>query len=94
MRLVTPGFVRTPLTDKNDFAMPGLMEPEQAAEALELLRRELHPPDVAIAPLACPAKSGLYLCKYQRRDDQARTRIYELPDDSGTLPMVIIGWIA
>jgi NAD(P)-dependent dehydrogenase (short-subunit alcohol dehydrogenase family) len=31
VRLVTPGFVRTPLTDKNEFAMPGLMEPEDAA---------------------------------------------------------------
>ncbi|WP_338721829.1 SDR family NAD(P)-dependent oxidoreductase [Devosia sp. XK-2] len=31
VRLVTPGFVRTPLTDKNTFAMPGLMEPEAAA---------------------------------------------------------------
>ena len=34
VRLVTPGFVRTPLTDKNDFAMPGLMEPEQAADRI------------------------------------------------------------
>ena len=31
VRLITPGFVRTPLTDKNNFAMPGLMEPEAAA---------------------------------------------------------------
>lgn len=31
VRLVTPGFVRTPLTDLNDFPMPGLMEPEDAA---------------------------------------------------------------
>ena len=34
VRLVTPGFVRTPLTDKNDFAMPGLMEPDQAADRI------------------------------------------------------------
>ena len=32
--LVTPGFVRTPLTAQNDFAMPALMEPAQAAQAL------------------------------------------------------------
>ena len=32
--LVTPGFVRTPLTAQNDFAMPALMEPEDAANAL------------------------------------------------------------
>ena len=34
VRLVTPGFVRTPLTDLNDFAMPGLMEPEDAAKRI------------------------------------------------------------
>ncbi|MFW5680034.1 MAG: SDR family NAD(P)-dependent oxidoreductase [Pseudomonadota bacterium] len=31
MRVIAPGFVRTPLTDKNDFPMPFLMEPEDAA---------------------------------------------------------------
>jgi len=34
MQLVCPGFIRTPLTDKNDFEMPDLMEPEAAASAL------------------------------------------------------------
>lgn len=34
LQLVNPGFVRTPLTDKNNFAMPALMEPDEAAEAL------------------------------------------------------------
>ncbi len=34
VRLVTPGFVRTPLTDRNDFAMPGIMEPEDAARRI------------------------------------------------------------
>jgi len=33
LQLVNPGFVRTPLTDKNPFPMPFLMEPEVAAEA-------------------------------------------------------------
>lgn len=32
--VVTPGFVATPLTAQNDFAMPALITPEQAADAL------------------------------------------------------------
>ncbi|TVQ33926.1 MAG: SDR family NAD(P)-dependent oxidoreductase [Geminicoccaceae bacterium] len=32
MRVIAPGFVRTPLTDKNEFSMPFLMEPEAAAQ--------------------------------------------------------------
>ena len=34
VQIVNPGFVRTPLTNKNAFRMPMLMEPEDAAEAL------------------------------------------------------------
>lgn len=34
LQVINPGFVRTPLTDKNSFQMPALMEPEQAAEAI------------------------------------------------------------
>jgi len=32
LRIIAPGFVRTPLTDKNDFPMPFIMEPEDAAK--------------------------------------------------------------
>ncbi|MGC9457791.1 MAG: SDR family NAD(P)-dependent oxidoreductase, partial [Halothiobacillaceae bacterium] len=34
LRLINPGFVRTPLTDQNDFDMPGLIEPAEAAAAI------------------------------------------------------------
>jgi short-subunit dehydrogenase len=32
--VVHPGFVRTPLTSQNDFEMPALIEPEEAAQAM------------------------------------------------------------
>jgi len=34
LSVVTPGFVRTPLTDRNPFPMPFLMEPEDAAHRI------------------------------------------------------------
>ncbi len=34
VRLVCPGFVRTQLTAKNDFAMPAIITPDQAAQAV------------------------------------------------------------
>lgn len=43
--IINPGFVRTPLTDKNDFYMPFLTEPDVAANAicdqLEKQRKEI-----------------------------------------------------
>ena len=32
--IINPGFVRTRLTDKNEFKMPALIEPEEAAQAI------------------------------------------------------------
>ena len=34
VRVVSPGFVKTPLTDKNDFDMPFLLEADEAAERI------------------------------------------------------------
>jgi short-subunit dehydrogenase len=34
VKLISPGFVRTPMTDKNPFPMPMRIEPEQAAKAI------------------------------------------------------------
>lgn len=48
IKLISPGFVRTPLTDKNDFNMPMMIEPEQAAreiaDGLLTKRFEIHFP--------------------------------------------------
>lgn len=34
VRVINPGFVRTPMTDKNDFSMPMIISPEEAARSL------------------------------------------------------------
>lgn len=34
IKVINPGFVRTPMTDKNDFDMPMMIEPEDAAKAI------------------------------------------------------------
>lgn len=41
VQVAHPGFIRTRLTDKNDFNMPSLMEPEEAAEHMfKAMRRK------------------------------------------------------
>lgn len=35
IRLISPGFVETPMTDKNDFEMPMVIKSEQAAESIK-----------------------------------------------------------
>ena len=41
VQCANPGFIRTRLTDKNDFKMPGLMEPDEAAQVMfELMNDE------------------------------------------------------
>lgn len=46
--LVSPGFVKTPLTDKNDFPMPMLVTPEVASyyirQGIQAGNREIHFP--------------------------------------------------
>lgn len=48
VKVINPGFVRTPLTDKNNFKMPMMIEPEEAAKSLAdgLLKKgfEIHFP--------------------------------------------------
>ena len=34
VKLISPGFVRTPMTDKNEFKMPMIIEPQEAAKAI------------------------------------------------------------
>lgn len=50
IKLINPGFVRTPMTDKNQFEMPFRLEPEEAAKAIAegLLKKrfEIHFPKV------------------------------------------------
>lgn len=65
--VVSPGFVRTPLTDQNDFPMPMRMEPERAAriiaDGIARQRPHIHFPFLfsAIFGVLSALPSGLYV---------------------------------
>lgn len=75
IKLISPGFVSTPLTAKNDFAMPMIITPEQAARAiadgLRTRRFEIHFPRRFTLFLKClrilPYVISLPLLKYLKR---------------------------
>ncbi|EKV29570.1 Oxidoreductase, short-chain dehydrogenase/reductase family [Caenispirillum salinarum AK4] len=70
--IINPGFVRTPLTDRNDFHMPFLVEPEYAAEkivrGLEAKRFEIAFPFrmAVFMKLAKVLPQGLYFALTRR----------------------------
>ncbi len=78
IRLISPGFVETRLTRKNNFAMPAIMAPDQAARAiragLEGRRFEIHFPRRLTLPLkllrALPYGLSLRLTRRLTREDK------------------------
>ncbi len=76
VRLISPGFVKTRLTEKNPFDMPGLISPEDAANriirGLESRRFEVHFPRRLTLPLKLlsilPYWASLFLTKRLVRD--------------------------
>lgn len=79
IRLICPGFVETRLTEKNDFQMPAIIKPEEAAEAIrEGLDRsgfEIHFPHRLTRSLkllrALPYGLSLRLTRRLSREDTA-----------------------
>ena len=81
--VIHPGFVKTPLTERNDFPMPMAVTPEQAAKAifegLSARRRDIHFPRrftylvkfMGILPLRLRIALGKRLVR--REDDDAST---------------------
>lgn len=76
LRIITPGFVKTRLTDKNTFSMPDLITPEQAADCIvsELSRStfDIHfPKKISFALKICrliPYRLYFYLMtKFMKR---------------------------
>jgi len=81
--LIAPGFVRTPLTDKNDFKMPGIIEADDAArlicDGLEDGRAQIGVPAKALwfmkglAALPGPLRRR-YVARIAGRRERDRTR--------------------
>ncbi len=77
--LIAPGFVRTPLTDQNPFAMPGMIEADEAArlicDGLEEGRPEIGVPRKALVVMkALAAMPGPLRRRYVARIARKRER--------------------
>lgn len=87
VRVVSPGFVKTPLTDKNDFPMPFIVSQEQAAsfilKGLNAKRFDIHFPSrftlalkwVALLPDALRFKWVGKMSRHNRSSEVAKTHI-------------------
>ena len=81
--LVHPGFVRTPLTDKNDFTMPFLISSEQAASrmliGIEKRKKYLHFPKrlTLIMKLFSFLPSSLWQSFMTKKDNVKKSHIRE-----------------
>lgn len=64
VRLVCPGFVSTRLTAKNAFAMPAIITPDQAAQAvirgLQTRAFEIHFPNASPSPSSCCGRCPIH----------------------------------
>jgi short-subunit dehydrogenase len=81
--VILPGFVRTPLTDRNDFRMPGLIEADEAAriiaDGLERGRAEIGVPVKALLFMKGLAMAPgpirrWYVARIARRRERDRSR--------------------
>lgn len=80
--VILPGFVRTPLTDQNDFRMPGIIEADEAAriiaDGLERGRAEIGVPVKALAFMKALAMAPgplrrRYVARIARKRERDRT---------------------
>ena len=79
--VICPGFVKTPMTDKNDFEMPSLISPEEAAgeiiKGLEKGEFEIH---FQKALHACSSCCGTCRIRSISRRSNARQNYDALPE--------------